>query len=177
MAAIQEIESSLDVALETAPAALHADLAAARQASSSEFGAVEMLTPGINVSQTPTAIAGYLSTIHRQAAIGSTSLSEAANSIRRRCAGFVGTPLAQQIAINAAILARDSAAAYPPSPSAVLTAASQFGALHWHLLTVLSMTPAGGPVTRVKYGVVIIYRTDIVCVAFPSSKVPKAATC
>ncbi|HVB71836.1 MAG TPA: hypothetical protein VND83_10120 [Acidimicrobiales bacterium] len=177
MAAIQEIESSLDVALETAPAALHADLAAARQASTSEFVAVEMFTPGLNVSQTPTAVAGCLSTIHHQTAIGSTSLSEAAKSIRRRCAGFVGTLLAQQIAVNAAILARDDAAAYPPSPSAVLTATSQFRALQWHLLTVLSMTPAGGPVTRVKYGVVIIYRTDIVCVAFPSSKVPKAPTC
>jgi hypothetical protein len=168
---LSNLQSALSPAAGSGPPPLLKAFRTARTAASAELSAVDFLDPGFNAPQTNVAIAAYLSTVHRQTTIGSRALSGTAVAIRQLCRTYVGTSVAHQVAIDAA----DSAAESPvgPSRSEILK-----GAAHsLHAVNVLAVTSSGGTVTRVKYGVAIIYRTDLVCVTFTPLKLPSVVSC
>jgi hypothetical protein len=170
-AELGDLESALSPAARSGPAPLLKAFLTARTAANAELNAINLLNPNFNAPHTKVAIAGYLSTVHRQTTIGSKALSGTAMKIRQLCRTYVGTSVARQVAIGAAYYAAESPGG--PSRPEVLK-----GAAHsLHAVKVLAMTPSSGPVTRVTYGVPIIYRTDVVCVAFTPQKLPSVEAC
>jgi hypothetical protein len=165
--------SALSPAEGSGPAPLLKAFLTARTAASAELNAINLLNPNFNAPHTKVAIAGYLSTVHRQAAIGSRALSGSAMKIRKLCRKFFGTSVAQQFAIDAANYAMSLGPSKGPSRSDILA-----GAAHsLHAVKVLAVTPSSSTVTRVTYDVPIIYRTDVVCVAFTPLKLPSVVAC
>jgi hypothetical protein len=170
-AEIGDLESALSPAKGSGPKPLLKAFLSARTAASAELSAINDLDPNFNVSHTKAAIAGYLSTVHRQAVIGSRALSSTAKKIKELCRTYDGTSEARQVATDAANFAAESPGG-PSRPEVVKGAAHSL-----HAVKVLAVTPSSGNVTRVTYGVPIIYRTDIVCVAFTPLKLPSVVAC
>ena len=167
------LEGALYLAARSAPAPLRSAFFAANTAANAEHQAVILLDPGFNSSKTKAAVAGYLSDVHRRARIGSMALSTTVSATRHQCRTYVGTYAAQQFALGAANYATSLSASGRPTRTAIRTGAARNG----HAVAVLAVTPASGPVTRVEYGVAIIFRTDKVCVAFAPGTIPSVVTC
>jgi hypothetical protein len=177
--ALSVLEPALGPGNGTGPAPLLKALRTAETAAYEENSAVNYLNPGFNISHTKAAIAGYLSTVHRQAAIASRALTGVAMEIKQLCRSYVGTSVAQQDALHTATYSASmpNAAFSPtgPSRSDILAGAAR---TRWlHAAKVLAITPSSGTVTRVKYGVPVIYRTYVVCVAFVPLKAPSVVAC
>jgi hypothetical protein len=170
---LSNLESALSPAPKSGPAPLLEAFFTARTAASAELFAVGQLNPGFNAPPTNVAIAGYLSTVHRQATIGSRALSGTATKIRQLCRTYVGTSVARRVAIDTATYAAESPQG--PTRNEILMGAAH--SLPIHAVKVLAMTPSSGTVTRVTYSVPIIYRTDVVCVALPPLRVPSVVAC
>ena len=170
---VDNLESALSTAAGSGPAPLLKAFLTARTAASAELYAINLLSPNLNVPHTKVAIAGYLSTIHRQAAIGSKALSGTAMKIKKLCRTYVGTSVAQQVATDAANYAMSLGPAQGPSRSDILAGAAR----SLHAVKVIAATPSSGTVIRVKYGVAGIYRTDVVCVSVAPLKSPSVVAC
>ena len=167
------LESALSLAAETAPTTVRGAFSAANTATTVELRAVAELDPSFNSSKTYEAIAGYLSTVHRQATLGSSALSSTEKMTKLRCRTYVGTSVAQQFATDAANYATQLSRPLVPTRGEILTGAANSG----HAVSVLAMTSMSGNATRVKYGVIIIYRTDYVCVTLAPTKLPLVVAC
>jgi len=173
VAELGNLESALSTAAGSGPAPLVKAFLTARTAASAELYAANLLNPNFNVPHTKVAIAGYLSTVHRQAVIGSKALSGTAMKIRKLCRTYVGTSVAQQVATDAANYAMSLGPAQGPSRRDILAGAAR----SLHAMKVLAVTPSSGTVTRVKYDVAVIYRTDVVCVAVEPLKGASVVAC
>jgi hypothetical protein len=159
------------------PAPLIKGLRTAESAARAEQSEIFFLNLGANVSHTKAATAGYLSTVHRQAAIASRALAGVAMQIKQFCRSYVGTSVAQQAATTAANFSTSMSAFSPtgPSRSNILAGAAR---TRWlHAAKVLAITLSSGTVTRVTYSVPVIYRTYVVCVAFVPLKPPSVVAC
>lgn len=174
-AEVGNLESALSTAAGSGPAPLLKAFLTARTAASTELSAISFLNPNFNAPHTKAALAVYLSTIHRQTAIGSRALSGMAKKIKQLCRTYVGTSVAQLVATDAANYAMTLGPAQGPSRSDILAGAARARSLH--AVNVLAVTPSSGTVTGVKYGVAVIYRTDVVCVAIAPIKGPSVVAC
>jgi hypothetical protein len=172
-AEVDNLETALSTTAGSGPAPLLKAFLTARTAASAELHAINLLDPNFNAPHTKVAIAGYVSTVHRQAAIGSKALSGTAMKIRQLCRTYVGTSVAEQVATDAANYAMSLGPAQGPSRSDILAGIAR----SLHAVKVLAVTPSSGTVTRVKYGVAVIYRTDVVCVALAPLKGPSVVAC